>query len=774
MATIVKDLGNYLQAGEALSANDAVYINSADNKVYKFDVTNGAQVFAGFAKKAAILDDYVFIVQSGSIKGFVGLTPGAFVYASTTAPGSFQLVAPVDSQKVVYGIAKSATELTINGGLGIKPGGSGSGGGGLDVYYTEDMEGLANTSTFATGNNATFLGGGTLQGTLAVESASPISGTKSLKFTQAAGSLNDYFASPVIDLDLKQRDETSGMTLYFTYDGNDNDMKFVVWDVTNGVELSNQVSFVKLASSATRYSLAFYVPASCTQIRWGAQVLVANSGKVLLVDDVEMSTDPFHEGEITNLTDWVSYTPTGSWSTNTTYTGRYRRVGNMMEGEVTVALSGPPNSAVLTVGIPSGYIIDVSNYPNSNEARVGSGTALDNAVTRYSIRAVLNSTTRIGLNAQILGTSNYTSDNPQVSNTVPFAFNTSDAVTFNFSVPIVGWSASTSHTLTPSDTFSTDTAPLTYAGSATYTLSTLANAPIGTFITFTYAANTNTRTQTTTAPTQTTSDMNVNGIQIFTRAYNAASTAGNPAAIAIQIGKGLKGTSLGLYKSAGKVTAGSLDIGNPASTVQYGTYSSYNELTGILTVDGGYTSGTSTSHNLTFSDASEQSNGYLTINASKSAALTAVPTPLVAYLKDVKPSGTAGGTFTAGAWQTRTLNTLEGDTSFVTLSANAFTLPAGRYEIEASAPARGVNSHALKLRNITLGSDQLIGSNSYATSTGAVQTSVSIIGILHLTVPQVFEVQHRCETTSSSVGFGTSTGFGVSEVFTQVKIKKVG
>jgi len=149
--------------------------------------------------------------------------------------------------------------------------------------------------------------------------------------------------------------------------------------------------------------------------------------------------------------------------------------------------------------------------------------------------------------------------------------------------------ANSDQILTAPESFSTDTASLSYASSAAYTLSTLQNAPVGTFITFTYAANTNTRTQTTTAPSQSTADMNANGIQIFTRAYNAASTAGNPAAIAIQIGKGLKGKSLDLYKSAGKVTAGSLDY------VVFGTDSAsrgvrfreYEETTGILILDAG-------------------------------------------------------------------------------------------------------------------------------------------------------------------------------------------
>jgi hypothetical protein len=179
--------------------------------------------------------------------------------------------------------------------------------------------------------------------------------------------------------------------------------------------------------------------------------------------------------------------------------------------------------------------------------------------------------------------------------------------------------------LTAPETFSTDTASLTYAPSSSYTLSTLQNAPVGTYITFTYAANTNTRTQTTTRPTQTDADMNANGIQIFARAFNAASTAGNPSAIAIQIGKGLKGKSLDLYKSAGKATAGSLDVYNPGSIANRTgiEIKEYSETTGILIIDAGYSQSSAiTNHAFVFSDLTNQSSGYLVINASKNPALT--------------------------------------------------------------------------------------------------------------------------------------------------------
>jgi hypothetical protein len=200
--------------------------------------------------------------------------------------------------------------------------------------------------------------------------------------------------------------------------------------------------------------------------------------------------------------------------------------------------------------------------------------------------------------------------------------------------------AQSDNIVTAIESFSTDTAPLTYAGSGSYTLATLANAPVGTFITYTYAINTNTRTQTTTAPTQTTADMQANGMLIYTRAYNAASTAAQPAAIAVQIGKGFKGKSIDLYKAAAKVTGGELDFAFISTTKEYGCfYQDYNEVTGILVIDAGYRESTAnTSHTFQFSDISGATSGYLVINASKNPALAGVGIERVAA-RGVNTSG---------------------------------------------------------------------------------------------------------------------------------------
>ena len=326
--------------------------------------------------------------------------------------------------------------------------------------------------------------------------------------------------------------------------------------------------------------------------------------------------------------------------------------------------------------------------------------------------------------------------------------------------------------------FSTDTASLVYASSATYTLTTLADAAVGTFITFTYAINTNTRTQTTTAPTQTTSSMNSNGILLYTRAYNAASTSTEPAVVAIQIGKNLKGVANQLYKSTSKATGGTLDADAISATVQMGMYvKSYNATTGILVLDSGYASlATITSSLFIFEDVSTQASGYIVVNASQSPTLIGVPQviPRFATISDVKAANTAGGTATSGSFETRTLNTLVDNSNFVTsLAANQFTLPAGEYYFDASAPAYLCGSHVIQLYDTTAAATSLTGTAEYTITTDSVQTRAHLTGSVVITVSSVFELRHRVTTTRSTNGYGVAANLGVDEVYSLIKITKV-
>ena len=730
MSTIITDLISYIVAGEALAANDAIYIDSSDGRAYKFDVTDDTQTFAGIAKESAVLGASVKVVQSGRIKGFSGLTAGAFVYASTTTPGSFQIAEPVASQKIILGIAKSATELVINGGLGIKPGGDG-GGGGLDVYYTEDMEGLADVSGFSTGNNAAFMGGGTLQGTLALDSVSPISGTKSLTYTQAAGSLNDYFASELIDIDFKQQNNDSGMTFYFTYDGDDNDLKFVVYDVTNSAELTSGVELVKSESSARRYALSFFVPATCDEIRWGVQVLIENDGAVLTMDDVSISSDPFVYKDLidprtvvrgagnagqsitANVTD-IPFTEVedelGLWD-GSTFTapedGDY-----IVEGHVKFNATAARAVTLYVNGLDTeraGEASAVSNHHFSGVLSLQAGDAV-------SVRVVANGGTLVN-----------------------------ELVEHHIHIQKIP--EPTEHVITPAKSNMSDWESFTPSFDS---LGVVSNV---------YARW---RRQ-------------GQNIEVYGRV-----TVGTPTA-----GSAKVSLPENLVIDASNIPSGNLvKVGTAArgvgTTDQFHIVAGGGDDTQVLfsrMFNGGLTGiggtdlmGPGDSIGFNFSVPIQGWTSDVTL-------LAAIPTPKTAYIKDVKASGTNGGTFTSGAWQTRDLNTLEGDTGFVSLSGNQFTLQPGKYEIEVSAPAFSVARHKAKLVRDPSGTpvDAIVGSSELANAAGNQHTTSSVIkGSITLTTSSVYEVQHQCETTRATNGFGQSTSFGVDEVFTQISIKKVG
>jgi hypothetical protein len=145
------------------------------------------------------------------------------------------------------------------------------------------------------------------------------------------------------------------------------------------------------------------------------------------------------------------------------------------------------------------------------------------------------------------------------------------------------------------------------------------------------------------------------------------------------------------------------------------------------------------------------------------------------HVRDEKTSGTNGGTFTSGSFQTRTLNTsVTNEISGASLSSNQIILPSGTYFIIASAAAYQVDSHKVKLRNITDSSDVLIGtSERIASAITDSQTRSFVIGRFTISAQKTFELQHRCATTSSTFGFGCNAAYSVVEVYADVQIWKV-
>jgi len=146
----------------------------------------------------------------------------------------------------------------------------------------------------------------------------------------------------------------------------------------------------------------------------------------------------------------------------------------------------------------------------------------------------------------------------------------------------------------------------------------------------------------------------------------------------------------------------------------------------------------------------------------------------VAYIRDLKASGTASGTFTSGAWQTRTLNNLDDPIGFVTLASNQFTLPAGRYVLDGTACAYRVNGHQTRIRNITDSTDAILGTSGFSAggvlSTDLTSSHSNFTGTINITGTKTFALQHFCNLSGS---FGQPAGTGSNEQYSFIRIMKL-
>jgi hypothetical protein len=137
---------------------------------------------------------------------------------------------------------------------------------------------------------------------------------------------------------------------------------------------------------------------------------------------------------------------------------------------------------------------------------------------------------------------------------------------------------------------------------------------------------------------------------------------------------------------------------------------------------------------------------------------------VVAFLHQ-EPSGTHGGTFTAGDWRTRPLNVKlwDADDTY-TLASNQVTLPAGVYHVRAMAAAYAVQHNRLRLRDVTNGVTLLEGLTLYSAYDVGLAT---LEGTFELEVEAALELQHRGAATISGAGFGAaaSGGFGTPETY---------
>ena len=208
-----------------------------------------------------------------------------------------------------------------------------------------------------------------------------------------------------------------------------------------------------------------------------------------------------------------------------------------------------------------------------------------------------------------------------------------------------------------------------------------------------------------------------------------------------------------------------------------------NGTTGISGVDGSVSApavtGTDSNTGITFPSADTikfSTGGVERMSITNSGVTGGGKFASYAIIEDQKGAGANGGTFTSGAWRTRDLNTEIFDPdNIVSISSNQFTLQAGNYFIEASAPAYNVDRHQAALYDITANNFHSLGTNEYAKGDAGTASRSIVNGRVSISSANVYEIRHRCQTTFATYGFGVFIGTSqwiTDNNYTYVKIFK--
>ena len=139
---------------------------------------------------------------------------------------------------------------------------------------------------------------------------------------------------------------------------------------------------------------------------------------------------------------------------------------------------------------------------------------------------------------------------------------------------------------------------------------------------------------------------------------------------------------------------------------------------------------------------------------------------------DEKPKGTHGGSFTSGAWRTRTLNTVVVPASWLSLALDVVTLQAGDYVVVSEATCESVRGNRSRLVEDVSG---LVVGESLSGDAFAGDQHLSI-AVSRITVSGTmsYRLEHRCRTTVVNFGFGRAANIDdLPEKYSRLRIWKI-
>ena len=437
---------------------------------------------------------------------------------------------------------------------------------------------------------------------------------------------------------------------------------------------------------------------------------------VVIVDNFKSTDDPIRYKEQVAFTDWEDYTPTfdSGLGTVTGIFAKFRRVGDSVE-VVGRATSGTVTSAAGGISLPSGLVID-ANKANSpgvlgNQGQ-GWGTYRFNASESegHIVVSTGTSLTTVYMSGNN-NTSLMTSSSASVSTEVGPS---STPFSFFFKVPIEGWSSSDVEATVPVGFSPNECSARISNNGVTATLISQAGGCIESV----------TRT----------------GLGNVLITFKSGFFVELPA---IKVTNGDNGTTLGLANYWENLSTTSVNIRTANDTVAFLDRDFHIQI-------------------------SKQGTDY-----KFGSLLGSVPVGQVCIVKDVKANGVGGGASVGGySPQTRDLNTLEGQCSFVSLSSDQMTLAPGRYRFDTKSPVYRTGKSRSYLYNVTDAQENL-GDNMITAAADAVMVAATGTHTLEFSTSKTFELRQRSESANSQ-GLGVQDSVsGTTETYSSVTITRL-
>lgn len=366
-------------------------------------------------------------------------TTGDMIYASSAnTPARLAIGSSGQVLKTVGGIP---TWATFSGGIN---------------YLSANPDAESDTSGWATyadaaGTSPVDGTGGSPTTTWTRSTSSPLRGSGSFILTKDAANRQGEGASYAFTIDSADQAKIISVTFDYTVGSGTyatGDVTAYIYDVTNALVIQPTGYQIESASTGLgmKHVATFQTASNSTSYRLILHVASTSaSAYTVKCDNFAVSPQVITQG--TPVTDWQAYTPTGSFTNNTTYTGQWRRVGDVMEVSARVTFSGAPNSTTFSINLPSGYSIDSTKLSSSTSSTsgqpLGQITVYDGTLSGDGTVAgsLFYSTTTSVLGSVALYSSASNNALAQITQAAPLTIGSGTKINLQFQVPISGWSS---------------------------------------------------------------------------------------------------------------------------------------------------------------------------------------------------------------------------------------------------------------------------------------------------------------------------------------------